>query len=454
MASSTNNSFELQAKADEWMDVTPTEELLRSELARLQTAFEKCTTQLDSSRLENDLLKDQGAILEHEAKDLRTLLDRAHVDLDTTQKESAQTKSTLQGDIQFLENNLRDTIEKKTSYEKEASFLREQLANANQQKASEASLHKAVVQKLERDLKTSKAETKTHREAAVGFAEDLRKVRQEHSEIKRLLQKTKQKLASELDLHAETKSTLGKIATLSENIKGEKHGLERALAREQKSTADALSKTATVSKQFTNTKAVYIRKVATLESELKQRMEDLVASNRSLELLQVEVKDTELILKESTTEKSSIKNHLSTMEQGRHELLEHQSELQESLEEALEQNNNIQNELDTIRNLLNETCQKNEVLKHQQLNQMSKREVELEEKLAEQKKVFEKRLKTIHSILGLTFTTAVHSEVKTIHKILSFDEKMPKSFKIPLIQSEQRFRHHPEKQRLQHIKSL
>lgn len=40
----SNSSFELQAKADEWIDVTPTEELLRAELARLQEAFEKCTT--------------------------------------------------------------------------------------------------------------------------------------------------------------------------------------------------------------------------------------------------------------------------------------------------------------------------------------------------------------------------------------------------------------------------
>ena len=45
---SSCHNFELQAKADEWMNVTPKEEVLQSELDRLREAFDNCTTQLDS----------------------------------------------------------------------------------------------------------------------------------------------------------------------------------------------------------------------------------------------------------------------------------------------------------------------------------------------------------------------------------------------------------------------
>ena len=69
-----SNNFELHAKADEWMDVTPKEELLQNELDRLKEAFEKCSTQLDACRLENDLLKGFKTNLETETQQLKESL--------------------------------------------------------------------------------------------------------------------------------------------------------------------------------------------------------------------------------------------------------------------------------------------------------------------------------------------------------------------------------------------
>ena len=108
----------LQAKADEWIDVTPTEEVLRAELSRLQEAFDKCTSQLDSSRLENDLLKDRSIALEHEAKDLQTILDRANLNLDAINKDLELAKSTFEEERQSLEKTLKTTTEKQAIAEK------------------------------------------------------------------------------------------------------------------------------------------------------------------------------------------------------------------------------------------------------------------------------------------------------------------------------------------------
>ena len=454
---SGTNSFELQVKADEWIDVTPTEEVLRAELARLQEAFEKCTTQLDSSRLENDLLKDRSEALDHEAKDLQSILERTNTNLASTQQELTSARKTAEEERISLETSLKNVTDKQVRAEQDSKALEEQLSDAHKQRLSDASLQKAAKERLERELKSSKVETKTHKDAAIRFAEDLRIFRENHRETKKALEESKKSLLMEKELHSKAKKTLGTVATLAETLKFENTKLKLSLAKEQSSRTEAESKNALLAKQMADLRALHVQKKDSLESELAQRLKDLHGSNESLQNLQVEMKSTEKELRENAIESASIKAHLAAMEQGRHELLEHQSELEESLEEALDDLTMQTEECASAKDLLEKAILERDTLRNQRsvYLQSSERETELEAKLLDQKKAFEKRLKDIHSILGLKFTTACQTEVRTIRK--NAIKQMPKSFKVPLLQyhqQEQSFhqRHHLQ-QRQQDVKS-
>jgi chromosome segregation ATPase len=436
-ASTCSTSFELQAKADEWIDVTPTEEVLRTELTRLQEAFEKCTIQLDSSRLENNLLRDRGTALEHETETLQSLLDTTHSDLESTQTELTSLETSSEQDIEVLEALLTSTTEKQARSEKDANSLEKQLSATNQEHASEAARQTAVLQRLERELKASKAETRTHKDAAIRFAEDLRTAWDNHKSTKRTLEETKKLLSKEENLHSKAKQTIGTIATLAETLKGDNQGLKRNLARENRLRSEAESLVDNLRKQQADTKALHDKTILTLQSYFSKRTKDLKASNASLEILQTELKDAEKSLKESSVETISLKAHLATMESGRHELLERQSELEISVEEANDDRETAHQELVSAKVTLETALLERDTLRNQRSTYVlsSEQEAELEAKLIEQRTAFEDRLRKIHAILGLKFTTAFQSEVRTIHKTAI--KQMPKSFKVPLLLHQQ-----------------
>jgi len=443
---SASNSFELQAKADEWIDVTPTEELLRAQLARLKEAFEKCTEQLDSSRLENDLLRDRGTALEHETKDFRSLLDRTHLDLETVQNDLKTTKMSNEKEIESLKTSLQSTSEKQTKAEEEASSLEKRLSVANQEHSSATSTRSKEIQRLERELKSSKTDTKTHKDAAIRFAEDLRNAREDHKSTRLGLQDVQHNLTSERTLHSKTQTTLGTVAILAENLKAEKLGLERALAKEKASKTEAESVASTLRKQLADQKFLHESTKETLQSELDARNEDLKGANQSVEFLQIELKDAEKSLKESGSDRSSLRAHLATMESGRHQLLDRRSEQEESLEEARGELKRASEALASTRANLEKATLERDTLRNQRQTylQSHEREAQLESKLAEQKKVFEDRLRNIHAILGLKFTTAFQSEVREIRK--NAVGQMPKSFRVPLL-----LQHRPQQQQVKSV---
>mmetsp|Transcript_13866 Transcript_13866/g.32315 ORF Transcript_13866/g.32315 Transcript_13866/m.32315 type:complete len:446 (+) Transcript_13866:206-1543(+) len=430
---SASNSFELQTKADEWIDVTPAEELLRSQLARLQEAFVKCTEQLDSSRLENDLLRDRGTALENETKDLRSLLDRTHLDLETVQNELKTTKTTTGQEICDLKSSLETTTDNQTKAEEEASALEKRLSEAKQNHTSATNSRDKEIQRLERELKSSKTETKTHKDSAIRFAEDLRKSRDDHKSTKHSLQEIQDNLISERASHAKTKTTLGTVAILAEDLKVEKRGLERALEKETAAKTEAESVADALRKQLADLRKVHESTKESLQSELSARIEDLEGANRSVEVLQVELKSAERSLRESNSDQTSLRTHLSTMELGRHELLDRRSELEEALEEARDDLRRTWETLASTQATLEKAALERDTLRNQRQTYLlsSEREAKLETELSEQKKAFEDRLRDIHAILGLKFTTVFQTEVQEIRK--NAVGQMPKSFRVPLL---------------------
>lgn len=419
---------------------------MRAETNRLQDAFEKCTRQLDSSRLENNLLKDRSGALERETNELRSLLHQTQTDLDRTVADLRSTKTTAEETIEGIRLGLREAATAAERSEETKASLAKELSDAKEDRGLESTRHKAEVLRLQRELKSSRADAKTHKDAALRFAEDLRNARERHSSTRGLHEQVKSRLSREEASHASTKKTLGTVATLAETLKGEKSALQRSLAQADRHGKEADSNCHELTNRLENLrtrnedlKRLSDATTSELRSELSDRTNDLESANASLEVLQTELKDAERSLREQSFEKASLKAHLSVMESGRHELLNKRSELEESLEEVHDDLVVAHQELHTTKDLLEKAVlERNTLRTHRDTYlRSSERESFLEAKLLDQKKAFEDRLRHIHSILGLKFTTAVSSEVKEIRKHVPAIEpivlSMPKSFRVPLL---------------------
>lgn len=435
-----SSPFELQVKADEWMDITPTVELQAKELDRLKEAFEKCSTQLDSSRLENDLLKDRERELENENLNLREFLEVSNRSLDNSQNELKTYEKSSKELISNLELHLNQIKEEANNSDNSFFSLREESSNKRMEQEVVISRLNTETVRLERELKSAKADGKNYRETAVKNAEDIRKTRDDERTLRHDLHAAQKCIAVNEKRLTEAKTTTGTIATLAEDLKIQKQGLERSLAQAHRdgmaAKSDARIKSEEVvvlREKMEELERFHSTRINKLESELNEQLQDLEGSLRSVEMLQIEVKDSERRIGGLLSECNELRNHLSLMEKGRHDLLEHKSELEESFEE-------IQHDLEIAQERLHEAeallekavLERNTLRTHRDTYlQSSEREAALVLRLYEQRRSFESRLKDIHSILGLKFTTAVQSEVREISR--NAIEQMPRSFRVPLL---------------------
>lgn len=418
-----SDSFELQAKADEWMDVTPKEELLREELDRLKEAFAKCSSQLENSRLENNFLKDREASLERETEELRSSLQNESANLEETKTELATVQKRTCDRIQSLEETLSESEAELRIARENGKALGSKLVLQQQEHALALRQAHAETQRFERDLKASRAETKTHREAAVRFAEDLRAARETHAATKQVLLETNERLEAQQRLRAKAEETTGAIAVLAETLRSEKSTLEQSLVRVRREKTESQSKCADLESKLADMEATCDRRTKTVESELADRIEDLEAKGSSIEFLQAELKDAERTISESCLELASLKAHLAAMERGRHELLNRQSELEETVEE-------LHDDLERAHQEIHSTRDRLETVLDSQISR-----TDLERRLREQRQAFDDRLAKIHAILGITFTTALRSEVREIRRS-AVEQMMPVSARVPLLKNE------------------
>jgi len=439
----SSSPFELHAKADEWMDITPKEELFRAEIKRLKEAFEKCSTQLDSSRLENDLLKDREKALEDETQTLQIsledsnyALEKSRIEYQTYEKSTKEFISNLEIQIVEFKEEVENSNELNCSLQEELSNER----NKNEMIISELKIGTMSELKLERELKTAKADGETHRETAVKFAEDLRTTRNVERDLRHELDAAQKRITTDERCLIEAKKTTGTIATLAEDLKIQKQGLERSLAQAHREgmsselqARESSQEVIVLRERLDELERFHGDRTSKLESELNERLQDIEGSSRSVEMLQIELKDSEQQIAGLSSECNELRNHLSLMEKGRHNLLDQKSELEESFEEIHDDLEIAQVRLHEAEALLENTVLERNTLRTQRdaYLQSSEREEDLKCRMYEQQRAFECRLHDIHSILGLKFTTAVQSEVREIRK--NAVEQMPKSFRVPLL---------------------
>jgi len=489
---SSDGAFELQAKADEWMDITPKEELLQAELDRFRNAFCKCSEQLECSRLENGLLNDRQVVLETQAASLKQSLETSAEQATATRSE---LESTLDSTRKQLDDLERALSERTKQAELEASRHQLELSAATSKHASELaqarteterlqaaqSASKLEHQRLQQSLKDTRTESTTHKNTAVRFAGDLRILREQHACTRKELSDCRHALERETESHAASKTTKGKVAVLAESLKDTNKKLENDLAQAHRAMEiNANRRTEehkVATKQLEEFKAMAhdanAKKLSTdhqlqaLQSDLTDRLQDLEALNKSHAKLQETLKDAEKDLRDAKMDKKSLTAHLAATETGRHELLEHQSELQETLEEVQDELDRAHTEIHTTREQLEESLAELQAVQQttqeqqqqqqqqdrddseQQKQQQQQHDLELERRLEEQQKVFEDRLAQIHAILGLSFAKAVRKEVRTIQRsaLEQMAIKSSPMLKVPLLLADHNKKQKQQKRR-------
>lgn len=445
-----SDSFEFHAKADEWMDVTPKEEVLASELKRLKEAFEKVSEQLDACRLENDLLKDHKEALEHNYEQLEVALEVTKEAVDRTSVELAESKRQTS-------NVQKAAVDREASLQ---STIAEKELEVNQAKAEIGSLQQTQ-QRLDQEyeaaaLKSSKLrddlvqENKALQEKMASIQQDNR---EQHETIARFYREVETSRANETRLQlsvdnkdreletlkkeaTEARKTTGTIATLAEDLKTKKVTLERLLSKKEQAIAtvqdkeaDATAQVSALQKRLEDVETSSASRMQYLEGCLEDQTRSLEQSQGDCVSMEIQLAD--LKSKNSTLEQEcqDLRDHLMKMESVRHEWLEQKSEMDESLDETFSDLESANERLHQLEEALEAAELERASLEshREKYMQAATREAALYQKMREQQLSFEHRLQEIRSILGLKFTAAIHAEVQVLKN------ELPISFRVPLL---------------------
>eukprot|EP00536_Pseudo-nitzschia_multiseries_P014703 jgi/Psemu1/298797/fgenesh1_pm.754_\ len=441
-----DDSFELQAKADEWMEITPKEELLRAELDRLREAFSKCSAQLERSRLENDLLKDTVVSLETQASALESSLAIETEGRSAARTELAHRDARIASLAKALDESSKALATQRSERDTESRELTEALSEARQSTdrlerelsvAATRSEHER--RRWHRELETATNDVATHKTAAVRFASDLRTVREKHEQTQRALDSARNDARIQTELRERAERNTQTIAVLAETLKSDKARLEGRVAAAEKTCEEARAvanaDTSSLKERLALAQQRSAEHIESLRSELAERLEDLSALGRSHEQLQLEFQTARQTIRETAVETASLRAHLSAMETGRHELLEHQSELEENLEDVHDSLERAHREVHTTREQLDDALAETALLRSNHCEREHNHSASidrLEKQLEEQRLAFEDKLAQIHSILGLSFAKAVRSEVRTL-KRSALEQLMPAATRVPLL---------------------
>eukprot|EP00529_Nitzschia_sp_RCC80_P023318 CAMPEP_0113466368 /NCGR_PEP_ID=MMETSP0014_2-20120614/14234_1 /TAXON_ID=2857 /ORGANISM="Nitzschia sp." /LENGTH=460 /DNA_ID=CAMNT_0000358585 /DNA_START=298 /DNA_END=1680 /DNA_ORIENTATION=- /assembly_acc=CAM_ASM_000159 len=437
-----SSNFELQAKADEWMDVTPKEEVLESELKRLKEAFERCTDQLNASRLENELLKDSKSSLETQTATLQATLDATSETLQQTRSELEVTQQHLMDTHASAAQ--KDKIMEQLQAEQKAELeTNHQTTKQLQTKLDAAEKNNTTYLATIADLQVQSRKKSDHIDS---IEKSLKEAREGISLKDKQYQELQKKVETQHSEILKTKTTTGTIATLAEQLKAEKLTLKnqlddtkQRLEQTKSSLTDKEMKLGQLQTRLEDMKSSLEANV----DELKTQLDDRTFQSTTLQEMVTKLEtDNEQLVDQSLerqAELHALQSHAQAMETGRHEWLSLRSELEESLEETLgdlESSNakcmELESQLATIKEECTQYRQKvNSLLS----NNSSDREEDLLLKLEEQQATFDRKLSEIRSILGLNFTAHVKSEVKIVKKaiIQHNNDMMPSSFKVPLM---------------------
>jgi chromosome segregation ATPase len=374
-----STSLEINIKADEWLDITTTEEVLQNDLDRLKEVLRIRDAELEASNLLTRELSSHTYALETERTTLQQQLKEeieSFVETDSKLKETVTGKEAIEQEhneskitsaarIAALEQELLTTNNKFT---KEVTDLKKKLSAV--ETTSKAQLESLEQEALKNKQNTTRVITDLKNKL---FAldtwsktqkEELTKTRSSLDGVRRELAVEKKAAALTSTQLALANKQLGSVAVLAEDRKDERSTLERSVSQQKKSLTRA-----TMDVQHLSSK------IASLQKELL--LADYASEQRIKEL------------------ESTVTTHEKDLQEARDEVKGQQESFEAGLKElqdAREEIKELQGELVVVKEQASALTD--------ELNDSKAQVGVAQGALEEQKIMYERRLDEIRSALG------------------------------------------------------
>lgn len=414
------NNFEFNAKADEWLDVTSCEEILRNELNHTRNFLETKQMELLELSVTIDLLKGHKALLENERESLRediretkeTLattirsLEEMTVVMKATDRQLNEVRRDAQSKIQTLEesltaseSNLKTCYSQIRSLEQETvSMKREQTREQNDYKAKISAMN-ALNEKLKSEVLDGAAIRKKQQEQIVQLQKALGDSRTREEGLRQQVDKQSQIMEQRDAEIKETKHRIGSVSVLAQSLKEKNNSLVCSMFTVQKCLNESVEKL----NASTRREADLHGEFAQLKSEAKEKqvlavrdflakMEQAEDRIAGLESYAEDLKEQVVAISE---ERDSMLDRLADKEAENVALAEDKESLAKELKEKTR---GFMADLEHAKNSIG-------------------REESLKAELEKQKAFFDARLTEIRTILGVSAIAEIKKEISTVGKI-------------------------------------
>jgi chromosome segregation ATPase len=434
-----SNSFEFSAKADEWLDVTSSEELLQHELSRTKNDLETRSMELLESNVTIDLLKGHKTLLENERSTLQEKLQETQEVLMTTEKDlenTAESKQNLEKDLQGF----------KTS----SDAMEQNMLQALSSSKEELVATKYHVTNLDQQIKTMKNEQQKERTQSISTIDGLNKLVERLNSNIRLLENSSKKQAEEI---ARSQKELWQARSREEALRrdlAKQTAVTAQRTKELKASQESMRSVSVLAENLKDKNNSLARSVESLQQHLSTTKDQRTASARREAALQAEISGVKAESDDRTKkQEQTIADGLNKLEHAEDRIVgleAYAEDLKEQFVAVSEERESLVASLaekDSTIKVLSDEKESLEIEMQEQSDAMAAdlekakdalaREEEMKKELDHQKTVFDARLKEIRSILGVSAITEIKTEINTVARICSEKQRACPSIKAPTL---------------------
>jgi len=397
--------FTLEGKADEWLDVTPNEELLQNELNSTKKALEKNSEELQETSRAVDLLKGHKSLLESERESFQSELKQSKKRLSQIEKELeeanqrneflknklAATSEASELKTKHLENSLDSCKEELGEAHKEIASLNEKADALKSRKEEEKTGFDAQAGELNRVISSLRTQANDQASMIARYEKALRDSRDLVTSLRRDLAEQKREFEMQRKRLVEAETNASAATLFAEEMNAKKTLLEQTLQMKEKAL---------------NLSNLSMESLRTSEGTLRKELD---AAKKLAEDRTAVINDLQQSRLASETVTDELKKSLGRL----------QAECADWKEEADRWQQRLAVEKAAGEKLLEEAIGMKEELNRLQALQkdaetQSAREKYLEAELEHQKEAYEHRLHEVREILGM-------NPSKLLSKSLTFD---------------------------------
>lgn len=427
------SNFEFNAKPDEWLDVTSSEELLRNELDHTKNDLETKQMEILESNVTIDLLKGHKTLLENERESLRRRVESLKEEMTTTAKNLENMTAEKQS-TELVLNEVRNSAKTRIlDLENSLAASEKNLKTCyNQINGLEKSIQ--IIQK-ENEVKKTQADSKIGQ--LIAHNEKLKKEAVEAAEVQK-------KQASQIEkLRKSLQETQFREESLRKDLDKQTKTLEQRNS-EIKEATSRIQSVSVLAQTLKEKNSTLICTISSAQQQLNENRTKLSASVRREADLKLQ------IVKLNEDADVAAAKHENFVKES-HGKLEHAEDrivgLESYASDLKEQFVRVSEERDNLTSLL---AQK-EAEKKALCDEKAHLELQLEEKakafaadlerakkhfgqeealntqLAKQKAAFNARLKEIQEILGVTAVAEIKTELSTVGKLYAERHQVSRS---------------------------